>query len=195
MVGIYSIRNKLTGQEYIGQSIDIERRWMEHKTPKANGNDRLHSDMQRHGIEKFEFRVLEECEPEKLNERELFHIRQANPFYNAVGKKKSEETKRRISEATKRWWESLPDEAKQKVVRENLIGPRKGHEVSAETREKISKKVSEAQKQKVRCLETGEIFESVGAFEEAYAYPGSCAAYWKGRIKSVKGLHVEKCRD
>lgn len=31
MIGIYSITNKKTGERYIGESMDIERRWKEHK--------------------------------------------------------------------------------------------------------------------------------------------------------------------
>ena len=74
-----------------------------------------------------------------------------------------------------------------------------GHTVSAETREKISKKLSgvpTGSGSRVRCVETGEIFETIEAFEKAVgASRSTCYAYWKGRIKSVKGYHVEKCRD
>lgn len=200
MVGIYSIENKVTGQIYIGQSVDIERRWMEHKTPKATGNDKLHSDMKRYGLENFSFSVLEECRPEELQEKELSFIREARPYYNTVGKAVSDETKRKISDGTRKWWQTLPEETRDKIISENLKGPAKGHDVSAETREKIRKKVSgivsERNKVKVRCLETGEIFDSVESFEKSVgACRSSCYAYWTGRIKSVKGYHVEKCRD
>lgn len=196
MVGIYSITNKVTGAVYIGQSSDIDRRWMEHKTPKAKGNDLLHGDMQKYGIENFELTVLEECKPEELNKRELFYIKRDQPFYNTVGKEVSEETKQNISEGTKRWWNGLSEGEQKKIIANNLTGPKTGHAVTEETRKKISKKVSEVQKQPVRCLETGEVFDSVGAFEKSVgACTGTCAAYWKGKIKSVKGFHVEKCRD
>ena len=196
MVGIYSITNKVTGAVYIGQSSDIDRRWMEHKTPKAKGNDLLHGDMQKYGKENFELTVLEECKPEELNKRELFYIKRDQPFYNTVGKEVSEETKQNISEGTKRWWNGLSEGEQKKIIANNLTGPKKGHAVTEETRKKISKKVSEVQKQPVRCIETGEVFESVRAFEISVgACTGTCAAYWKGKIKSVKGFHVEKCRD
>lgn len=196
MVGIYSITNKVTGAVYIGQSSDIDRRWMEHKTQKAKGNDLLHGDMQKYGKENFELTVLEECKPEELNKRELFYIKRDQPFYNTVGKEVSEETKQNISEGTKRWWNGLSEGEQKKIIANNLTGPKKGHAVTEETRKKISKKVSEVQKQPVRCLETGEVFDSVGAFEKSVgACTGTCAAYWKGKIKSVKGFHVEKCRD
>lgn len=199
MVGIYLIENKVTGQKYIGQSVDIERRWMEHKTPKAVGNDKLHSDMKRYGLENFSFTVLEECRPEELQEKELSFIRNTQPYYNTIGKALSEETKERVSKGVRKWWNSAPQEMRDKVISENLKGPAKGHTVSAETREKISKKLSgvpTGRGSRVRCVETGEIFETIEAFEKAVgASRSTCYAYWQGRIKSVKGYHVEKCRD
>lgn len=193
MTGIYKITNLLTNQSYIGQSKDIVHRWMEHKTPKARGNDRLHKDMQRFGIKNFKFEVLKECEPSELLIEERRFIKEQNPFYNTVGKRIPETTRKRISESCKEWWKNLPDAKKKQIIRENLKGQPKGHAVSDETRRKISAKVSEVQKQKIICKETGEVFESIGAFEESVgACTGTCAAYWKGKIKSVKGFHVEK---
>lgn len=196
MIGIYKIKNRLEGKSYIGKSLNIQRRWMEHRTPKARGNDRLHDDIQRLGVENFDFEILEECSEDELSQKELSYIKKYKPFYNTVGKKVSDETKRKISESTKRWWNNLPDEKKECVIAQNLKGPSKGHIVTAETRKKISRKISEIQKQKVKCIETGEIFNSVADFENYVgACTGTCAAYWKGKIKSVKGFHVEKCRD
>lgn len=196
MVGIYAITDKETGKMYIGKSIDIERRFAEHKTPKAGGNNKLHGDIQQKGINCFNFSVIEECSADELNQKELHYIKKFNPFYNTIGKRASESTRKKISEGTKRWWESLPQEKRDSIIKNNLKGPAKGHEVSTETRRKISAKVSEVQKQRIRCIETGEIFDSIGAFENHVgACTGTCAAYWKGKIKSVKGFHVEKCRD
>lgn len=196
MTGIYKITNTITGQFYIGKSVDINRRWIEHKTPKANGNDSLHSDMQKYGLENFKFEIIEECEEKLLLKRELHYIKTLKPFYNTVGNKLSPETKKKISASTKKWWDGLPEEKKQFVINNNLKGPAKGHIVSSKTRKKISKKISEIQKQKVRCIETGEVFNSIGDFEKSVgACTGTCAAYWKGKIKSVKGYHIEKCRD
>ena len=196
MTGVYKISNIKTGQIYIGSSIDIKRRWMEHRTPKASGNDKLHGDMKTYGLDNFCFEVLEECEPEALLAREQHFIKMLQPYYNTVGRPVSEETRRKISEGTKKWWDGLPKEAKIKIINNNLTGPKKGHQVSKDTRERISKRISEIQKQPVICVETGEVFESVGAFEKSVgACAGTCAAYWRGKIKTVKGYHVEKCRD
>lgn len=196
MTGIYLIRNKTNGFEYIGQSTDIERRITEHKTPKARGNDRLHADIQELGVSSFEFIVLEECGIEELLEREDFHIKARNPYYNWVGKKRTSREKKKISEGNKAWWKKLPTETKNKIIHENLTGPKKGHPVSKATRDAISAGVSRVQMQRVRIIETGEEFSSIGELETRLAAStGTCAAYWKGKIKSVKGFHVEKCRD
>ena len=196
MIGIYSITDKTTGNMYIGQSVDIERRFAEHKAPKARGNAKLHKDIREKGIDNFEFAVIEECSIDDLNLKELQYIKKLNPFYNTVGKSVSAETRKKISEGTKKWWDALPQSKRDFVINNNLKGLAKGHEVSKETRRKISIKVSEVQKQKVRCIETNEVFESVSTFEKHVgACTGTCAAYWKGKIKSVKGFHVEKCRD
>ena len=36
MIGIYKFTNKLTGEAYIGQSVDIKRRYNQHKTVMTN---------------------------------------------------------------------------------------------------------------------------------------------------------------
>ena len=193
MTGIYLLKNKVTGNIYIGQSINIERRFAEHKTPNAYGNDRLHGDIQKYGVDNFIFEVIEECGKEMLRDKELHYIHTLNPYYNTIGKKRTEETKKNVSKGVSKWWNNLPNETKERIIKNNLTGQPKGHKVSKETREKISRKISEIQKQKVRCVETGEIFNSVGEFEESVgACTGTCAAYWRGKIKSVKGFHVEK---
>ena len=38
MIGIYAIRNTKNGKMYIGESIDIEKRWKNHQEDLDNGN-------------------------------------------------------------------------------------------------------------------------------------------------------------
>lgn len=76
--GIYKIENKKTHQVYIGQSIDINRRWKNHRTRSQHrGKDflqtRLYPAMYGN-LENFEFSIVEECEKNELDEREIYWI-------------------------------------------------------------------------------------------------------------------------
>ena len=83
--GIYKITNTVTGDFYIGSSNDVKRRWAEHKKPstcKNNPNNQLYQDMQKYGLDKFDFQVIEEVEIEKLKETEQQFIETLKPTYN-----------------------------------------------------------------------------------------------------------------
>ena len=73
MCGIYLITNTTTNKVYIGQSIQIERRWSEHKARAFNSNTNcydspLYRSIRKHGVDAFVLSVICECEPEQLNE-------------------------------------------------------------------------------------------------------------------------------
>lgn len=79
MIGIYKITNKLNNQCYIGQSVNIENRLYKHKlipfnVNYAEYNNQIHTAIRNFGIENFNFEIIEECEKEKLNEREVYWI-------------------------------------------------------------------------------------------------------------------------
>lgn len=57
LIGIYEIINKINGKSYIGQSIDIERRWNQHRYGK--GSIILKNAIKKYGIESFDFNILE----------------------------------------------------------------------------------------------------------------------------------------
>lgn len=80
MIGIYKITNTLNGKCYIGQSIDIQRRWEEHLYRSSNCIF-LKYALYKYGASNFTFEVIEECEPEMLNEREMYWIK----YYNSFG--------------------------------------------------------------------------------------------------------------
>lgn len=54
--GIYQITNEINGKIYIGQSIDIERRWNQHRYGK--GSIILRNAMKKYGINNFKFEIL-----------------------------------------------------------------------------------------------------------------------------------------
>ncbi len=60
IVGVYLIKNKINGKVYIGQSIDIERRWCQHRYGK--GSLILRKAIKKYGIVNFEFVIVEEID-------------------------------------------------------------------------------------------------------------------------------------
>lgn len=82
MIGIYKIANQITGEIYIGQSIRIKQRWREHCVNSVNGTTQLYQAMQKYGLKNFSFEVIEECDKEKLNEREIYWISYYDSFNN-----------------------------------------------------------------------------------------------------------------
>lgn len=71
--GIYKITNKINLKAYIGQSVDIEKRWRQHKN-MSRGCTLLLRAFQKYGIENFLFEIVEICSPEELNEKEKYYI-------------------------------------------------------------------------------------------------------------------------
>lgn len=76
--GIYKITNQVNNKCYIGQSVDVARRWKDHAkcglgidTPAGN---KLYKEMQEIGIWNFSWELLEACPQKDLNEKEKFYI-------------------------------------------------------------------------------------------------------------------------
>ena len=86
IIGIYKITNKITGDFYIGSSKDVKLRLAVHKcksTWKNYPNKQLYQDMQKYGVDKFEFEILEEVEENSLKEKEQYFIETLKPTYNS----------------------------------------------------------------------------------------------------------------
>jgi group I intron endonuclease len=67
MIGIYKITNKINGMVYIGESLDIERRWAEHKADldsNKHHSRKLQKDWNKYGEDNFIFEVIEELNQE-----------------------------------------------------------------------------------------------------------------------------------
>ena len=87
--GIYKITNTQTNECYVGQSVDVYKRWNDHckcglgiDTPPGN---KLYKAIQDYGLENFTFELLAECPKEELNSKEKYFIElyQAKEFgYN-----------------------------------------------------------------------------------------------------------------
>ena len=83
---VYKITNTVTGDFYIGSSKNIKSRLAAHKcqsTWKNHPNNPMYHDMQKYGVDKFVFEVLEVVESEKLKEAEQKFIETLKPTYNS----------------------------------------------------------------------------------------------------------------
>lgn len=82
VTGIYKITYIPTGECYVGQAVDVNKRWQEHckcgcgiDTPASN---KLYNAMQKYGIWNFTFELLDSCKKEELNEKETTYIKLFN---------------------------------------------------------------------------------------------------------------------
>ena len=83
--GIYKITNAITGDFYIGSSNDVKQRWADHKcqsTWKNNPNNPMYIDMQKYGLDNFDFQILAEVEEGSLKITEQQFIETLKPTYN-----------------------------------------------------------------------------------------------------------------
>ena len=76
--GIYKITNQTNDMCYIGQSVDIAKRWKDHAkcglgidTPASN---KLYKAMQEDGLHNFSWELLQACDRDELDEREKYYI-------------------------------------------------------------------------------------------------------------------------
>ena len=87
MIGIYKITNLINGYSYIGQSVDIKRRWRNHKNFAFDSQNKsydtpLYRAFRKYGIENFSFEVLQECTKDELNMLERKYIEEFDTFFN-----------------------------------------------------------------------------------------------------------------
>lgn len=85
--GIYKIENLINHQVYIGQSININKRWREHKSAAFNSNSKdynmvIYKAIRKFGLKNFSFTVLEECSLEDLNKKEIQWIKYYDSYYH-----------------------------------------------------------------------------------------------------------------
>ena len=83
--GIYCIENLINNKKYIGQSIDIEKRWATHKS-ELNGDAHCNSKLQNawnlYGENSFKFYVIEMCSKDVLDDLEQYYIKNLNSYHD-----------------------------------------------------------------------------------------------------------------
>lgn len=87
MIGIYSWTNKINNKKYIGQSTNISVRKNEHiRENMYPENDTIIARaFKKYGTSNFEFEIIEECQVEQLNARELHWMNHYNTLDNRYG--------------------------------------------------------------------------------------------------------------
>lgn len=216
---IYMITNNITKERYIGQTRNYQRRIWQHKSAAKTGSRlKISRAIAIYGFDNFTFCILEKCKIQDLNDKERYYIKSLQPEYNICaggigpnGLHLNEQEKERSRQAAKKQWEDLTPEQKQYVIKNQLVGPAKGHKVSAETREKLrqanlgkkqsketiqkrSVKIQQSMKgnkngnKKVKCVETCYVFDSIKkAAEYVGISPGGITSVLKGRQRSAGG--------
>jgi group I intron endonuclease len=171
-IGIYKITSP-SGKVYIGQAIDIERRWNMYRLLHCKSQIKLYNSFISYGVENHTFEIIKECEIYELN----YYERHFQEYFDAIGeyglnciltnvgekkqvhneetiKKMSEwhkgkvvskETRKKISEASK----NISEETRKKMS-ESKKGTKQSEETIKKRVEKIKgKKRSEESKQKM----------------------------------------------
>ena len=148
---IYRIINKITNQNYIGQTTqDLYERWRQHKQKKSNCRY-LKSAFNKYGIENFDFKLICIGFDDNLNDLEIYYIKKYNCIvpngYNLRsggnnGGKHNEETKKKISETLKNTLSSNKSNNKlgrthNEERKKKMSNAAKGRKLSSETKEKL----------------------------------------------------------
>ena len=84
---VYKLTNTITGDFYIGSRNNIKKSLANHKYQSVwivIPNDQMYQDIQRYGIDKFEFEILAEVEADQLKEIEQQFIEELKPTYNQM---------------------------------------------------------------------------------------------------------------
>ncbi len=209
--GIYCIENIVNGKKYIGQSVDVYSRWKKHRSELNNGvhfNGYLQKSWNKYGEDNFKFYVVEFCNIDKLDEREIYYIGlyqtlNRNKGYNLVsggtfGKKCSKETCTKISQALKGHKVSLRSRIKISEHHADVSGKNNGMYGRNHTDE-AKKKISESRKGKISprrnrnnvyCIELEKTFnDATEAARELNLNSSAILKCCRGERKTCGGYH------
>ena len=164
---IYGYTNLESGKMYIGKTLHPKSRWNDHRYGKYKNG--WHKDYQ-NNPDKYEYSVIEYDVPEdKLDEREIFWIGFFDSYRNEYnlteggnttrGYKHSDESKQKISDASKKCWQD-PEYLKKMKNRPKHCGEKNGmygdHCFAGENHPFYGKHHTEEAKQKISARMKGE---------------------------------------
>jgi group I intron endonuclease len=166
MIGIYKITSP-TKKVYIGQSIDIKKRFLNYKSLHCKSQPAIYNSLKKYGIDKHKFEIICECDITELNDKERYY----QDAFSAIGVngmnckltassdksgKLSEESKRKLSE--NRIGKHHLEETKLKIS-----NSKKGKKMSKDA--KIN--MSEAKKKIILNTETGVFYNGIKEASES----------------------------
>ena len=211
MVGIYMIKNLISGKVYIGKSIDIKTRWrdhLRHLRKNTHHSKHLQNSFNKYGESVFVCGIIEEYPKELLDSKEKYWIDYYDSYnkgYNEEiptgvnnGRIYTEENRRILSEAMKLYHSKLPDKIKKRrrklldearkkaIYTSKNISPKQRAillEKSKNTlRKKYGKKIYGYDKD---TLELKYTFGSVGEFND-YINPNKHSKFSAKRIREIE---------
>lgn len=184
IVGIYKIISP-TGKIYIGQSVDIKRRWKKYFYLKCENQIKLYNSLKKHKPKNHSFQIIEECQELKLDEREMFW----GKYYNSLGENGlnlklgngkgslGKEVKNKISK-------SHLGKKKTKKHSSNISKARKGMIFTQSHKDNMSKSRF---KYKILCIENNNTYPSANqASKDLNLHPHSIIRVCKGEISQTK---------
>lgn len=196
--GIYSIVNSVSKKIYIGSAVNLNRRWIYHKSDlrrNKHGNQRLQMSFNKHGLENFNFNILARCPKEYLIKMEQWFLDNVKPEYNicriagsTLGKSHSEATRKKISILNKG---RVMSEQSRKNISKGITG-RKHSDISKKKRAKSMKKNWEEYKAtgKIRITRKYPVFQYTvdGDFVRKHNSAKEAALFVNGSISHISSL-------
>lgn len=160
---IYKATNKINGHSYIGQTTNFQRRKMEHLSCKCASV--FAKALKKYGKENFIWEILEECNNNELDEREIYWISYYNTYYNGYNSTQGGQ----FNDGLLQWQKTHKD-----IMKENALNGLKYAEQYWEDKEdERIRIIKERQKQavlvvmrKVKCVELNKIFNSLSEAEK-----------------------------
>lgn len=126
---IYCVHCISTGKKYIGQTIQkLQYRINDHFCRSSNSQYKFHRAIKKYGKNNFIYGVIEECDFDLINEKEMYWIRIYDTFKNGYNSDTGGMNGRLLSEETK-------SKIQQKSSKDN--NPRYGVKLNEELKEKI----------------------------------------------------------
>lgn len=219
--GIYMIRNKVNNKAYIGQAVDIDRRWSEHIIELNNNqkycNPHLQNAWNKYGPDNFEFTIICLCEEDELDDFEIDMIAHYHTFYKdggynltfggdgIRGYRWTDKQRARMSEAAKESMNRPEVKKKHSVAMKEYFkdpenkkkhsGAMKEYYKDPENRKKMIESVREKCAKAVYCVTNDTVYASVSeAGEKSGIDPGwiSCCCKGKNITKKYPDGHHKK---